>query len=89
MVMLSRIKELALSATTHVRNLWGGGDKFMELHFLYAKHIELAKRTFASVPRRHKKGVREQLQILGLADLEFMTLEQLKQRLEELEQGEE
>lgn len=56
--MLSRIKELALSATTHVRSLWGGGDKFMELHFLYARHIELAKRTFASVPRRHKKGVR-------------------------------
>ena len=32
---------------------------------------------------------RKQLQILGLADLEFMTLDQLKQRLEELEQGEE
>ena len=86
--MLHHIREAATALATHVRNLWGGGDKFMELHFLYAKHIELAKRTFASVPRRHKKGVREQLQILGLADLEFMTLEQLKQRLEELEQGE-
>lgn len=61
----------------------------MATYMLYALNIADAEQAFSSVPRRYKKGVRRQLEILGMPELEHMTLDELKARKAEAEKGEE
>lgn len=84
--MFKWLRERTKEFLTVLRLLRKGGEKGMAQ--LLALNIMMAEMAFADVPKMFRKAVRKQLKILGAAELEFMTLEQLKQRLEELEQGE-
>lgn len=84
--MFKWLRDLAKEFLTVLHFLRKGGEKGMAQ--LLALNIMMAEMAFADVPKMFRKAVRKQLKILGAAELEFMTLEQLKQRLEELEQGE-
>lgn len=84
--MFKWLRERTKEFLTVLQLLRKGGEKGMAQ--LLALNIMMAEMAFVDVPKMFRKAVRKQLKILGAAELEFMTLEQLKQRLEELEQGE-
>lgn len=84
--MFKWLIEQAKEFLTVLHLLRKGGEKGMAQ--LLALNIMMAEIAFSDVPKMFRKAVRKQLKILGASDLEFMTLDQLKQRLEELEQGE-
>ena len=84
--MFKRLIERANDLLTAYHLLRKGGAKGMAQ--LLALNIIMGEIAFSQVHKSMRKEVRKQLKIAGYPELEFMTLEQLKQRLEELEQGE-
>lgn len=91
MNILMKAKLAVASTLATVSALGKGGARRVnniKLYVWYVWNIEEANMPFSEVPRRHKKGVREQLRVGGLSELEFMTLEELKERRKNLENGE-
>ncbi|WP_314180875.1 hypothetical protein [Abiotrophia defectiva] len=83
------LREKVSAYIANIRFIMKGGESFVATYMLYALNIADAEQAFSSVPRRYKKGVRRQLEILGMPELEHMTLEELKARKAEAEKGEE
>lgn len=81
--MFKWIRERAIEFLTAIHLLRKGGEKGMAQ--LLALNIVMAEMPFSEVPKMFRKEVRKQLKILGVAELEFLTLEQLKARVSETE----
>ena len=81
--MFKWIKERASEFLTVIHLLRKGGEKGMAQ--LLALNIVMAEMPFSEVPKMFRKEVRQHLKILGVAELEFLSLAQLKARGSETE----